>query len=689
MRFYYLLCLCFLVCCQGREQVEVTGAVVTPGRYAYVPEWQAADYVQGAGGYTSEAWPEKTHLMRAVSKIAQHKDFEMQSLALEEVTHILPDDRVVVPAKTYSVRLDSVRLVKQVILEVADEIFKMDSGALVSGYIDHGAVVAMLMGPGQIYESSDTTQAISVFHYLFVHFHPKEYDRVLSFAGDQIDSLEALEDAQVVFDRVFPLRKYQVDQQAELPPASLFEVIPGLWARPKHNEVVGDDLRKRRFGDGRIWTVFPDGRHRWQFPDGRVEVFYDDGRKETRFGDGRVEIVEAQSSRAYVGQGESRKKGSTMIQRENGDLFMREADGTERTVFAEGGASVRHPDGHVVTQYPGGQIETVYPDGRRVIRAQDGQKENVFTEDRRVVKRADGASLVEYADGRRIRRWPDGHAIETFPDGRVVTVTAIGHRTEVFPDGRRRLTLPEDYAYPGRLRPDLAAVDDLPNRVDVDGIFQVNGRLLESVETVEALRVAAFMVPDGVVIDGDLTRQGDAFSARFQFKEEGHCRVQVQVRLPGARTFTVSHQAIVVGNPKPLAPVFFDVVDYPGNEQAHLYLIDEINQSRRKVGKMPVMPHPELMRVAQIRLQEMMQLGEVSHFSAEGYDANWHAKRLGIGLRQVGENVANGQVLEVLHPHWMSSAGHRKNVLFKDWTHVGVAVVQRTNDVWAVEIFGR
>jgi uncharacterized protein YkwD len=60
-----------------------------------------------------------------------------------------------------------------------------------------------------------------------------------------------------------------------------------------------------------------------------------------------------------------------------------------------------------------------------------------------------------------------------------------------------------------------------------------------------------------------------------------------------------------------------------------------------------------------------------------------------VPFRQVGENVANGQVLEVLHPHWMSSAGHRGNVLNKDWTHVGTAATQFRNGVWAVEVFGR
>ena len=101
------------------------------------------------------------------------------------------------------------------------------------------------------------------------------------------------------------------------------------------------------------------------------------------------------------------------------------------------------------------------------------------------------------------------------------------------------------------------------------------------------------------------------------------------------------------------------------------------------------MPHPDLMHLARIRLNEMMALGAVSHYSKAGLDVGWHMYRRDLSFQLVGENVASGQALEVLHPHWMSSAGHRGNVLKKDWEYVGTAVSQQGNGVWAVELFGK
>ena len=95
------------------------------------------------------------------------------------------------------------------------------------------------------------------------------------------------------------------------------------------------------------------------------------------------------------------------------------------------------------------------------------------------------------------------------------------------------------------------------------------------------------MVPDGVVIEGDLRQDGNRFFARFRFQEAGHCCVQVQVRLPGARTETVSHQPIEVGHPAPLTPLTFTLNDYPGDDKANDYLIDQINVARKNVGQQP------------------------------------------------------------------------------------------------------
>ena len=48
------------------------------------------------------------------------------------------------------------------------------------------------------------------------------------------------------------------------------------------------------------------------------------------------------------------------------------------------------------------------------------------------------------------------------------------------------------------------------------------------------------------------------------------------------------------------------------------------------------------MRVARVRLKEMLALGEVSHFSLAGLDVSWHVFSRRLPFSSVGENVANG-----------------------------------------------
>ena len=71
----------------------------------------------------------------------------------------------------------------------------------------------------------------------------------------------------------------------------------------------------------------------------------------------------------------------------------------------------------------------------------------------------------------------------------------------------------------------------------------------------------------------------------LRFKEEGHYRVQVQVELPGIRTFTAVHHAVVVGQPYPLEQAVFPLVEYPGDREGALVLIDLANRERIRLNR--------------------------------------------------------------------------------------------------------
>ena len=643
--------------CQPGEQVTVSGAVAKPGAYVYQPDKSAASYLEGAGGMTEEALLDSAYLIRGLVDSSGKEIIKSVTIPLSEYPEVLPDDVIKVPTRVYDVRLDTVRVLRNVRLVHENRILKIPAGALVSGWTERGVLVALLLGRGKVYEMADTAKAVWAFHYLYVHLHPDEYGRLKGFAEDVIDSLEALEDAHAIHTRTIKQLDYVRPEGLQLPDTGYWRVLLGILLTPRSASFPGRGLRRRRFEDGRVWTTFPNGRQRWQYPDGRVEVIFPGGvKKEIRFPDGRVvSAAELQVSRL--------KDESEVRNGVAGGAMEERASERATEISAE-----VIPDGIVVTRKKGENEPAIQSDGYMI------------------VKGVDGSSRETFPDGRILHRSGTGYQVEIFPDGREIESNRFGQKITSWPDGRKEVRMPVAYSYPGPLRTDLAEVNPLPDSVAAGEELTVTGQLHSEVEDIS---IAAFLAPDGNVIKGNVRRRGRRFQARFRFREVGHCRVQVQVVLPKARTFTVSHQAVVVGNPEKLEDEVLTIAPYPGDERAERFLIDQINAARRRIGCQAVFPHPNLMHVARIRLEEMLALGEVSHFSFSGLDVMWHVTTRRLPFSQVGENVANGHFVETMQACWMLSAGHRSNILARHWTHVGVAVAKDRGLVWGVQVFAR
>ncbi|MDP6040691.1 MAG: SLBB domain-containing protein, partial [Candidatus Latescibacteria bacterium] len=252
LRLIPLLLLLAFVGCQSGEPVTISGAVHHAGSFDYRAGRKVADYIREAGGYTDEAVITDTYLVRVALDSIDEEKIKSVRVAVTDSSGVLPGDVIVVPGQVYAVRLDTVRTIQNVRLETKDEILKIDRGVIVPGWTPRGVVVAMLIGRGKVFEVSDTTTAVSGFHYLYVHMHPEEYNKVQRFAGDVVDSLEALEDTHAVHGWLFANRDYQDMGAAEIPPAGYFEVLQGIWLSPRNASMPGEGMRKRRFDDGRI-----------------------------------------------------------------------------------------------------------------------------------------------------------------------------------------------------------------------------------------------------------------------------------------------------------------------------------------------------------------------------------------------------------------------------------------------------
>ena len=707
MRTSILLLALVVVGCQPDETVTVSGAVSKPGNYRFAPGRPAAEYVEDAGGATEEALTVEAYVLRSRTDTSAAAEGGNATIPLSDNPELSPGDEIRIPARVYDVRLDTVRRVSDVRLAYRDRIYRIPSGALVTGRTERGVQVAVMLGRGEAIEPPDTAKAVSAFHYLYIHLHPGEYPRLARFAGEVLDSMDVLDDARVIHTRVVSSLEHRRAGGLQLAPDGYWRVIEGFFLAPRKTSRPARGMRRRRFRDGRVLTTFPNGRERWQHPDGRVRITSPGGATEDRLPDGRIVFTDRWKN-----------------------VRTTYPDGRINVTFSSGATEDRFPDGRIVFTDRRKNVRTTYPDGRQELRMATGG---------RVMLGADGTVLHSgpadsaaagpdslQAATARVEEHPrdtirepvaatrtggdrppprgegslriipsneygkinvlDGTTRETFPDGRRVETDHLGQRITIWPDGKKELRMPAAYGYPGELKTGLATVERLPEAVDVGEELTVTGQIHAEVE---GINVMAFLVPDGGAIEGDVRRAERRFHARFRFGEAGHCRVQVQVVLPKARTYTVSHQSVIVGNPDGLEDEVLEILPYPGDEAAQLFLIDRINASRKRIRRRPVSPHPELMHVARIRLEEMLAQGILSHYSMAGLDVGWHTTYRRLPFHRVSENVARTRFVETMHAGWMLSAGHRANILAKHWTHVGVAVAEAEESVWGVQVFGQ
>jgi uncharacterized protein YkwD len=98
-----------------------------------------------------------------------------------------------------------------------------------------------------------------------------------------------------------------------------------------------------------------------------------------------------------------------------------------------------------------------------------------------------------------------------------------------------------------------------------------------------------------------------------------------------------------------------------------------VNTERAKAGLKPVAAEPRLARIAAAHAADMAQHSFVGHVGSDGADMIERALRGGYGYAYIAENVAGGQKsAETAVASWMSSGGHRRNILAPEATQMGV-----------------
>ena len=98
-----------------------------------------------------------------------------------------------------------------------------------------------------------------------------------------------------------------------------------------------------------------------------------------------------------------------------------------------------------------------------------------------------------------------------------------------------------------------------------------------------------------------------------------------------------------------------------------------VNAERRKNGLSELKYNWQLSRVARYKSEDMRDKGYFSHTSPTYGTPYQMMRSFGISYRTAGENIAKGQTSpEAVVRAWMSSSGHRANILNPSFNEIGV-----------------
>lgn len=96
---------------------------------------------------------------------------------------------------------------------------------------------------------------------------------------------------------------------------------------------------------------------------------------------------------------------------------------------------------------------------------------------------------------------------------------------------------------------------------------------------------------------------------------------------------------------------------------------------------------PVLAEAARFHAQQMAAHQDISHQFPGEPDLSERGAQVGVRFSLISENVGEAPSASVIHELWMQSKGHRENLLDPQVNSVGIAVVNRDGQFYAVEDF--
>jgi uncharacterized protein YkwD len=120
---------------------------------------------------------------------------------------------------------------------------------------------------------------------------------------------------------------------------------------------------------------------------------------------------------------------------------------------------------------------------------------------------------------------------------------------------------------------------------------------------------------------------------------------------------------------------------------AEQYLLAAANEARANQGLPPVHLDPVLTEASAAHAREMADHDAISHQFEGEPELATRGANAGAHFSLISENVGEAPTSVIIHDLWMHSPGHRANLLDPNVDSIGIAVVTRNNQLYAVEDF--
>jgi hypothetical protein len=122
---------------------------------------------------------------------------------------------------------------------------------------------------------------------------------------------------------------------------------------------------------------------------------------------------------------------------------------------------------------------------------------------------------------------------------------------------------------------------------------------------------------------------------------------------------------------------------------AEQYLLSAANQERAARNLPLLHRDPQLARAAAQHAQAMAAHGSISHQFPGEPGLSSRGAAMGLAFSLISENVAEATSAVQIHNMWMQSPGHRTNLLDPAVDAVGIRVIAREGELYAVEDFAK